>query len=119
MMLSSYFKVALRHLSRSKTFSIINVAGLAIGISAFILIVQYISFETSYDHFHANRSQIYRVALARNNDGVQTATAENFAGLRKLLREEFSGITAATGFYKTPANTGATKARYSMSWVVS
>jgi putative ABC transport system permease protein len=106
MMLSSYFKVAFRHLSRSKTFSIINVAGLAIGISAFILIVQYISFETSYDHFHANSSHIYRVALERNNDGVQTATAENFAGLRKLLREEFPGITAATGFYKTPANTG-------------
>lgn len=77
MMLGSYFKIALRHLSRSKAFSIINVAGLAIGISAFVPIVQYISFETSYDSFHTDSSQIYRVALERNNDGVQTATARS------------------------------------------
>jgi hypothetical protein len=106
-MISNYFKVAYRHLMHSKIFSLINVSGLAIGITAFFLIVQYVSFEMSYDRFHTNSENIYRVALARHKNGVlQTTTSENFAGLRKLLRENFSEVEAATGFYKTPANTG-------------
>ena len=106
-MISNYFKIAYRHLMHSKVFSFINVLGLSIGISAFFLIIQYVSFEMSYDQFHTNSNSIYRVALERyKNGGLQMASAENFSGLRKLLRENFSEIHAATGFYKTPANTG-------------
>ncbi len=106
-MISNYFKIAYRHLTNSKVFSLINILGLAVGISAFFLIVQYVSFETSYDRFHANGDNIYRVGLERYQNGVlQTATAGNFAGLRKLIRENFPDVDAVTGFYKTPANTG-------------
>lgn len=106
-MILNYLKIAYRHLLQSKTFSVINVAGLAIGLTAFFLIIQYVSFELSYDRFHANSDEIYRVALERHKNGVlQTATAGNFAGLRKLLRENFPEVDAVSGFYKTPANTG-------------
>src|SRR5689334_9901682 len=107
LMLSSYFKVAYRHLMRSKVFACINVLGLAVGITAFFLIIQYVSFELSYDKFHANSGDIYRVALERYKNGVfQSASSQNFAGLRKLLRDNFPEVAAATAFYKTPANTG-------------
>lgn len=106
-LIPSYFKVAFRHLTRSKAFSTINIAGLAVGIAAFVLIAQYVSFETSYDQFHTNSENIYRVALERYTNGsLQSADAANFAGLRKELRRNFPEVVAATGFYKTPANTG-------------
>ena len=106
-MIFNYFKIAFRHLKHSKVFAFINVLGLAIGITAFFLIVQYVSFETSYDRFHTNSENIYRVALERYKNGeLQTASAGNFVGLHKLLKEDFPEISAATGFYKTPANTG-------------
>src|SRR5688572_2419164 len=53
-MIFNYFKIAYRHLVNSKAFSLINVIGLAVGITAFFLIIQYVSFEMSYDRFHTN-----------------------------------------------------------------
>jgi putative ABC transport system permease protein len=106
-MIIGYFKVARRHLARTKGFSMLNIAGLSVGIVAFFYIVQYVAYETSYDRFHTNSGNIYRVALERYSNGsLQAITAENFAGLRKELRENFPEVKAATGFYKTPANTG-------------
>jgi putative ABC transport system permease protein len=106
-MISNYFKIAQRHLWRSKVFSLINVVGLAIGLTAFFLIMQYVSFETNYDRFHTNSDALYRVGLHRyKNEVLQTSSSQNFAGLRKLLQENFPEVKAATGFYKTPANTG-------------
>lgn len=101
----NYFKIAYRHLMHSKIFTLINVLGLTVSITAFFLIIQYVSFETSYDRFYANSERTYRVALERYNNGVIRSSA-NFAGLRKLLNEHFPEVDAATGYYKTPANTG-------------
>jgi putative ABC transport system permease protein len=60
-MLSNYLKIAWRILIRQKLFSLINILGLAIGMAACLLIVQYISFEVSYDNFHKNGANIYRL----------------------------------------------------------
>ena len=54
---------------RNKAFSIINIVGLALGVAACILILQYVAFELSYDNFHKNGSEIYRVKQDRYNDG--------------------------------------------------
>jgi len=106
-MIFSYFRIAYRHLVRSKVLSFINVLGLSVGIASFFTIIQYVSFEMSYDRFLADNERIHRVAMKRYENGVfQTASSTNFAGLRKLLREDFSEVDAVTGFYKTPANTG-------------
>lgn len=60
-MISNYFKIAWRSLSRSKMYSLINIIGLTVGIACCILIVLYVKDELSYDQYHKNYHQIYRV----------------------------------------------------------
>ncbi|MGB6864827.1 MAG: ABC transporter permease, partial [Candidatus Aminicenantaceae bacterium] len=60
-MLKNYLKITLRNIKRNKVFSFINIAGLAIGMACCILIVNYIIFENSFDRFHKNADQIYRI----------------------------------------------------------
>src|SRR5688500_4225074 len=61
-MLKNYLLVAWRNIRKQPVFSVINIAGLAIGLTAFWLIALYIGDELSYDRYHANASRIYRVA---------------------------------------------------------
>ena len=60
-MLKNYFKIAFRSLWRHKAFSLLNIIGLAVGMSAFFLIYQYVRFETSYDKFNTKQGRIYRL----------------------------------------------------------
>jgi putative ABC transport system permease protein len=105
--LQSYFKVALRHIARRKVFTLINVSGLAVSMVAFLLIIQHVNFEMSFDQFHLNKAYLYRVALERYGaDDVKQSSAKNFAGLRSLFKDNFPEVESFTAFYKTPANTG-------------
>src|ERR1700748_2553089 len=61
-MLKTYFKLAYRNLIRDKAYSIINISGLAIGLASSILILLWVQNELSYDKFHKNAGQIYRIA---------------------------------------------------------
>ena len=65
-MLKNYFKIAFRNLSRNKLFSFVNIAGLSIGLTCVILILLFVKDEWSFDKFHANGKNIYRL--------VQTTT---------------------------------------------
>ena len=67
-MFLSYLTTAYRSLTKNPVFSFINIAGLSLGIASFILILQYISFETSVNAFHKKLPQLYRV-LAETPDG--------------------------------------------------
>lgn len=60
-MANNNLKIAVRSLLKHKTFSFINITGLAVGISACFLIFLYVNFETSYDNFHSKADRIYRV----------------------------------------------------------
>jgi putative ABC transport system permease protein len=62
-MLRNYFLVALRSIRKQKFYSIINIVGLTVGIVATLFIILYIRDELSYDRFHANIDQLYRVGL--------------------------------------------------------
>src|SRR4051812_34492094 len=94
-MLKNYFKIALRNLWKHKIFSIINISGLAIGTAAFLLIVQYVSFETSYDLFHKNGDRIYRLQQNRYNEGkLSTQWAAGAAGIGKFVKEAFPEVEA-------------------------
>src|SRR6187402_2057861 len=68
-MIKNYFKIAWRNIIRQKGYSGINIIGLAIGIAACLLILQYVSFELSYENFHTNKERIYRVQLDRFDNG--------------------------------------------------
>lgn len=60
-MFTNYLKTAFRNLLRNKTFSIINIVGLAIGLAASLTIAMWVFDEFSYDRFHINADNIYRV----------------------------------------------------------
>lgn len=63
-MLKNYFIVAYRNLLKNKTYSAINIFGLALGMAACFFIFQYVRFELSYDRFHKNANRIYRVPIS-------------------------------------------------------
>ncbi len=60
-MYNNYFKTALRNLLRNKIYSFINIAGLILGLACAMLIMLYVKDEISYDRFHKNENQIYRI----------------------------------------------------------
>ncbi len=60
-MLRNYLKVAWRNLVKNKTFSLINIIGLATGLACFLLIALYVLNELSYDRHNKNASRIYRI----------------------------------------------------------
>src|SRR5688500_16566973 len=67
-MLKSYFRISYRQLIKSKTYTIINILGLSIGIAAALLIYEYTSYEKGFDSFHTNLNNIYRVTTVWNKD---------------------------------------------------
>src|SRR6187397_3605873 len=68
-MIRNYFKIAWRNITKQKGYSGINIVGLAIGIAACLLILQYVSFELSYENFQVNKDRIYRVRQDRYDNG--------------------------------------------------
>ncbi|HKZ66548.1 MAG TPA: ABC transporter permease, partial [Chitinophagaceae bacterium] len=68
-MIKNYFKIAWRNIKRQKAYAGINILGLAIGIAACLLILQYVSFELSYENFHTKKDRIYRVHQDRYDNG--------------------------------------------------
>jgi putative ABC transport system permease protein len=71
-MIKNYFKTAWRSLLRNKSYTIINITGLAIGIAACLLIFLVVNFETSFDNYHAKKDHIYRVITERHTpDGIK------------------------------------------------
>ncbi len=67
-MFQNHLKITLRQLWKNKTFSGVNIAGLAIGIVAFLLILEYIAYEKSYNQFHTQLPQLYRM-LTQTREG--------------------------------------------------
>jgi putative ABC transport system permease protein len=68
-MLTNYLKVALRNILRNKSFSFINIAGLAIGLTTFLAISLYVVDEFSFDRFHEKKDRIYRAVISADFDG--------------------------------------------------
>ena len=65
----NYFKIARRSLYRNKSFSAINISGLAIGLASAIVLLLWIRNELSYDQFHKNRDRVYQVLTRNPGDG--------------------------------------------------
>ena len=96
-----YLVTAFRHMKRQKSFTIINVVGLAIGLTFFILIMIYVQFELSYDRYHKNAHSIYRVASefpAWHTHGGKTAMTRTVSPLAPTMVEEFPEVENATRF---------------------
>ncbi len=64
-MIANYIKIAIRNLKKHKGYSFINISGLALGMTCCLLISLYVYDELSFDRFHENADQIYRVNYSR------------------------------------------------------
>lgn len=96
-MIRNYIKVAFRNLGKNKGFSFINIFGLAIGIACSLIIFLFISDERSYDRFHQDADQIYRVVKDFvNDDGSRIPDATTPAPLAPALQQEAPEVIAAT-----------------------
>jgi len=75
-MLKNYIKTAWRNLMKNKIFSFINIFGLTTGLTCFLLIALYVFDELSFDRFHKNADNIYRVIEDRvSPEGKHTKIA--------------------------------------------
>lgn len=106
-LLRNYFTVSYRHLVKNKTFAIVNIVGLALGMAAALLIYDYSHFEKSFDTFHDNASNIYRVTTAWNPratpDDVR-ATTVPWSGTG--VKEAFPEVVEYTRFAPLHAMSG-------------
>ncbi|SDM52565.1 putative ABC transport system permease protein [Catalinimonas alkaloidigena] len=97
LMLRNYLTIGSRHLLRHKLFTSINVAGLALGLAAFLLMQEYVRFEKSYDRFFAQADQLYRLStiqVVNGSVGVKDAMSYYPAG--RVLVEELPEVLMAT-----------------------
>ena len=97
-MFQNYIKVAWRNLAKQKLYSFINITGLAVGMTCFILIFIFIKYELSFDKFHANQKQIYRVIQKwENSDFIgKELLAATPAALASTLTNNFPEVEYAT-----------------------
>ena len=87
-MIANFFRIALRNLFKHRVFSFINIFGLALGIAATLLIVQYARFELSYDRWEPDYRNIYRLQLDRYNNGkLSTRWAAGATGLGPAVKD--------------------------------
>jgi putative ABC transport system permease protein len=121
--LNNYFKLAVRNLYKHRYFSVVNVLGLAIGMSVSLLVIVLYLHVCTYDNFHVNKSEIHRVITTHNTNkrewqiaGAPFSIADElehgFAGVKKIarLRTGFNADAVAgnldlplRGFYTDPA----------------
>src|SRR5579862_6406594 len=92
-MLKNYFTTAWRNLRKNKFFSFINIFGLAIGMAACLLILQYVSFQLSYDQFNKNVNDIYRVYNDRYQNGklIQHGTI-TYSAIGKAMQDDYPEV---------------------------
>ena len=97
-MIKNYFKIALRNLYKHKVFTLINIVGLAIGISAALTIFLIVDYDFSFDRFHANGDRIYRVVSSYSFSGEKSYNSGVTAALPPAVKGEVSGIKIAVPF---------------------
>jgi len=96
-MFQNYLKSALRNIKRQKGYSLITLAGLTIGITCFVLISLYVRYEFSYDRFHENAQNIYRVLVDTRETFMGKSQVTVTPGLlASAIEEEFPEVLRAT-----------------------
>lgn len=97
-MLKNYIKFAVRFLSRNKLYTIINVSGLTLGMASFLLIINFVQQEMSFDTFHEHADDIYRVNLeAKTETGTRKASAIS-PPMGPALADELPEVITAVRF---------------------
>ena len=108
-LLSSYLKTAIRNLVRHRIYSAINIIGIAIGLAFCILTFLFVHNEWTYDTFHKNADQIYRVYVKGRNEWISGQTP---GPLGAALREAFPDMQTVR-FITDGGKIGTRRSRFS------
>lgn len=100
-MLTNYLKIAWRNLIKNKTFSLINILGLAIGLASFMLIALYVVDEKSYDRFHENAANIYRINSDLKFGGNEFNMAVSSDAIGEVLKNDYPEVLQYTRLYNS------------------
>ncbi len=95
-MLFNYLKIAFRNLLKHRGYSLINIAGLAIGMASCLLILLYVSDELSYDRFHRHADRIYRATLESAQGRIEVTPSI----VGPLFQREFPEVERMARFYE-------------------
>jgi putative ABC transport system permease protein len=95
-MVKHYFKVTFRHIRKHLLISILNIAGLAIGIACFVLIMLYVNYELNYDKFNEHYDDIYRIGVEAQFGNTAIHQTWTPAPLPAAMYDEFPEIRAIT-----------------------
>ncbi len=99
-MFKNYLKIAWRNITRHKAYSTLNIAGLSIGMACSILILLWVQNELSYDTFHTNAGQLYRLTSSSGD----FKAAVSAPGMAEGLQAQLPEIKAATRLSKPSDN---------------
>ncbi len=91
-LVGNYIRVALRKIRRQKGYSIINIAGLAVGLACSILMMLWVRDDLSFDRFHANRDSIYRVITETKSQTAVTLDARAPTPTGPAIKAEFPEV---------------------------
>jgi len=95
-MFKNYLKMAFRNIRRYKGYSLLNIAGLTVGMACFILIFLWVYDELNYDMFHTHSSRLYRIILKKADDPSDRGMSSTPYILPKILKEEYPEIVEVT-----------------------
>ena len=107
-MFKNYLKIAFRNIQRHKGYSFINIFGLAIGLTCCLLILLWVQDELSYDKFHQNAENIYRIEQEQNYSGRLYHVNVTPYPCAPVWKDEIPEIIDATRY----ANCGGRSLRY-------
>jgi putative ABC transport system permease protein len=99
-MIRNFLKIAVRNLFRRKGYAVLNIFGLAIGISCCLVIFEYVAYEKSYDNFHPNADRIFRVQDEDHAGGLVLNCAAAMPGVAPAMKREFPEVENACRLFK-------------------
>jgi putative ABC transport system permease protein len=104
-MFQSYFKIGWRNLLSQRLYSSINVGGLTVGLTCFILVSLYIQFELSYDKFHKNADRIYMIYQQQTGNVYMGSDVFALTPVRlaAIMRDELPEVESATSLFEQSA----------------
>lgn len=118
-MFKNYLVITLRNLLKHKAFSAINIFGLAVGMACCILIFLFVQYEISFDRFHKNSDQIYRVIREEfKTDGNPTFSPGTSGALGQTLVEDFLEVEQSVRIVNRPGVWVSHNTKGFAQWVV-
>ncbi len=103
-MLKNYFKIAVRNLVKHKIYSVINISGLAIGITCCLLILFYVFYELSYDRFYKNADRIFRINTDLKFGATELALPVCSDMMGPILKRDYPQVEEYTRIYNINDN---------------